>query len=132
MTPDITHDAVLTFAEGLPGFETSRRFVLIQSPTLAPFRLVQALEEHGPSFIALDPHRLDPDYRVALERADLARLQASPDQPLLWLAIVSAPVDAPATVNLRAPLVINPASMRAIQVVPSTPIYRVDHPLPVE
>jgi flagellar assembly factor FliW len=132
MTPDITHDAVLTFAEGLPGFEASRRFVLVQSPTLAPFRLVQSLEEHGPSFIAIDPHGLDPEYRVSLERADLARLQASAGQPLLWLAIVSAPTDGPATVNLRAPLVINPASMRAIQVVPSTAAYRVDHPLPVE
>ena len=50
-------------------------------------------------------------------------------QPLLWLALVSAHEHAPATVNLRAPIVINPASMRGIQIVPAESPYRLDHPL---
>jgi flagellar assembly factor FliW len=131
MTPDITSDAVLTFAEGLPGFEACRQFVLIESAALMPFRLVQGLAGDGPSFVGIDPHQIDPSYSVKLEPTDFARLGAAADEPLLWLAIVSAPSDEPATANLRAPLVINPRSMRGIQLVPPDSAYRVDHPLPV-
>lgn len=131
MTSDITHDAVLTFAEGLPGFETCRQFVLIESPTLMPFRLVQGLAGNGPSFVGIDPHQIDPSYAVTLESTDLARLGATAGEPLLWLAIISAPSDEPATANLRAPLVINPRSMQGIQLVPPDSAYAVDHPLPV-
>jgi flagellar assembly factor FliW len=34
-----------------------------------------------------------------------------------------------ATANLRAPLVINPASMRGIQLISLDSPYRIDHPL---
>ncbi len=131
MTPDITHDAVLTFAVGLPGFEACRQFVLIESPALMPFRLVQGLAGDGPSFVGIDPHQIDPAYTVALQSTDLARLGATASETLLWLAIVSAPSDEPVTANLRAPLVINPRSMRGIQLVPSDSPYGVDHPLTV-
>ena len=38
--------------------------------------------------------------------------------PLLWLAIVSV-TDTGATANLRAPIVINPQSMRGLQLLPA-------------
>ena len=48
---------------------------------------------------------------------------------LLFLCIVTVHDDGRATVNLRAPLVINPASMRGIQFVTPESPYRIDHPL---
>jgi flagellar assembly factor FliW len=123
-----TTEPLITFVDGLPGFETCRQFVLIESPSLAPFRLVQGLDLNGPSFIAIDPRLVVPDYAVELEGSDRARLEAQTGEPLVWLAIVSAQDQTP-TANLRAPLVINPASMRAIQVIPAESRYAVNHPL---
>ena len=46
---------VVTFPDGLPGFEGCHRFVLLSAEALAPFRCLQALDPPGPSFLAVDP-----------------------------------------------------------------------------
>jgi len=126
----LSPSGVVTFADGLPGFEGARQFVLVTSATIEPFTIIQGTDEGGPSFVAIDPHRVAPGFRPALEAADRARLGEPGDGPLLWLALVTARPRTDATVNLRAPLVINPASMRGIQVVPAESPYTIDHPLP--
>jgi flagellar assembly factor FliW len=122
-------DGVITFTEGLPGFEACRQFVLVASPSLTPFKLLQGVGDGAPSFVAIDPQLVDRNYVTPLERADLARLAANSDRPLLWLALVTAHDDGAATVNLRAPLVINPGSMLGIQLIAADSPYRIDHPL---
>jgi len=122
-------DGVITFTEGLPGFETCRQFVLVASPSLTPFKLLQGVGAGAPSFVAIDPQLVDRNYTTPLERADLARLDANAERPLLWLALVTARDDGAATVNLRAPLVINPGSMLGIQLIAADSAYRIDHPL---
>ena len=86
----------------------------------------------GPSFVAVDPRLVDRSFSTTLDRSDLARLSAQDREPLLWLAIVAAREDGTATANLRAPVVINPGTMRGIQVIAVDSPYRIDHPLPVE
>ncbi len=129
-TPETPAD-VVTFADGLPGFEEAREFVLVASPDLDPFTVVRGIGDGAPAFVAIDPRRLDDAFETTLPPSDRVRLQARPDTPLLWLALVSVRADAPATVNLRAPLVINPQAMTGIQLVAADSRYRVDHPLAV-
>ena len=123
-------DGIVTFADGLPGFEEARQFVILGSEDLAPFTLVQGVGDGAPAFVAIEPRWVDSQYAEALAPSDMARLGAQPGQPLLWLALVSAHEDGPATVNLRAPLVINPAPMIGIQLVNADRPYPLDHPLP--
>lgn len=118
----------ILFADGLPGFEGSHRFVLIASPTLEPFTMVKGLDDRGPAFLAIDPREVAPEYDAALDAMDRARLSVDAAQPLVWLAVVSPKPDGSATVNLRAPIVINPSSMRGLQLVRDDARYRLDHP----
>lgn len=118
MTPDLVH-----FPEGLPGFEDCRRYAVVTSPSLDPFCSLLGQGPGAPAFIAIDPRRVVPDFSCALESTDRARLQLAADEttesaPLLWLAVVTAG-DAGATVNLRAPIVINPQAMRGVQLLPA-------------
>ena len=122
-------DGVVTFADGLPGFESSRRYVLVVSPELEPFTLIQGIDTDGPSFVAIDPRRIEDGYPVALTRMDLMRLGAERSQPLLWLSIVADRGDGTATANLRAPIVINPATMRGIQLIAVESRFQIDPPL---
>ncbi len=124
-------DGVIAFSDGVPGFEACREFVLVAAPALEPFRLVQGVGDRGPSFVTIDPRRVDAGYPAHLDAADLARLSARDGQPLLWLAIVASGPDGEATANLRAPLVINPTAMRGIQLITADSPYRVDHRLQV-
>src|SRR5262245_34128992 len=98
---------VITFAHGLPGFERCRRFVLVASPELAPFVCLKGLDDAEPSFLAIDPRRVDPSYALPLTAADCRRLEAGDAEPMLWLSLVRVDGDA-ATVNLQAPVVVNP------------------------
>jgi flagellar assembly factor FliW len=130
-TDTAEHQGIVRFAEGLPGFEQSREFVLVTSGDLDPFRIVQGVGTGAPAFIAVDPRWVEPAFAARLGEADYARLGAASDDALLWLALVSAHADGPATVNLRAPLVINPETMAGIQLMSAESAHRIDHPLPV-
>ena len=119
---------VVTFVGGLPGFETCRRFVLVAAPALDPFTCVHGVDQPAPSFLAIDPRKVVEGYECSIAPADRARLEARPDQPLVWLALVTLGSDR-ATVNLRAPLVISPVTMRGVQVVAADAHHALDHPL---
>lgn len=124
-------DGVVTFAEGLPGFEDQHQFMLVASPDMQPFTVMQGIDDCGPSFVAIDPRAVDHGFQATLDRADLARLSAGDRDTLLWLAIIAPQADGSATANLRAPVVINPGTMRGIQVIAVDSPYRTDHPLPL-
>jgi flagellar assembly factor FliW len=112
--PDVR---AIEFADGLPGFEDCRRFVLMASTELDPFVCLQGLGPDAPAFLAVDPRRVIGDYHCDLAPGDRKRLESGADEPLVWLALVSPDADARgASVNLRAPIVINPDSMRGLQV----------------
>jgi len=118
MSPDAVH-----FPEGLPGFEACRHFVVVTAPSFEPFCSLQGQGAGAPAFVAIDPRRVVPDFDCTLDPSDQARLHLSAGDgrdsaSLLWLAIVTAG-DTGATVNLRAPIVINPQTMRGVQLVPA-------------
>ena len=129
---DVDARDIVAFPDGLPGFERCRRFVVIASPETAPLQLVQSVDGQPATFLAIDPRLVLPAYRGALTPADLSRLGANADTPLVWLALVALDDAGEATVNLRAPVVINPGPMVGFQVVPIISVYPLSYPLTVE
>lgn len=129
---DVDPRDVVAFPDGLPGFERCRRFVVLSSPATAPLQVVQAVDGTPATFLAIDPRVVLESYRCLLTPADLSRLGASAETPLVWLALVAVDEAGQANVNLRAPIVINPARMVGFQVVPSNSVYPLRYPLAVE
>jgi flagellar assembly factor FliW len=122
--------SVIHFADGLPGFEQTRRFVLLSSPELSPLHLLHHVDGPPASFLAVDPRVVLPAYRAVLGAADRARLGAADERALLWLALVTMAEQGP-SVNLRAPIVVNPERMVGFQVLPHNSLYPLRHPLAV-
>jgi flagellar assembly factor FliW len=120
---------VIRFAHGLPGFESCRGFVLMAADALGPIQCLKAVEGPAASFLVVDPRRVLPEYRCALSDVDRARLgvDEKDDETLLWLALLTIELDGTITVNLRAPIVINPARMVGHQVVPYQCVYPIRH-----
>jgi flagellar assembly factor FliW len=123
---------VLDFPDGLPGFEQCHRFVVLSSMTTAPLQLLHAVDGPPATFLAIDPRLVLPKYRSVLSPADLHRLGATEKTLLLWLALVVLDENGTATANLRAPVVINPASMVGFQLLPSNSLYPLRYPLTVD
>jgi len=133
--PDLTgrgasRQDVITFAKGLPGFEACRGFVLGATDNSA-LHCLSSIDGPEASFLAVDPRRVLPGYRCQLTEADRFQLGAAEgsDDGLLWLALLMAEPNGEVTVNLRAPVVINPERMVGQQVIPYQSIYPLRHVL---
>jgi flagellar assembly factor FliW len=120
---------VVAFPDGLPGFESCRRFVVMSLSDAPPFQCLQGLDAPRPAFLTIDPTLVLRRYRLLLSPADRLRLDAREDDALLWMAVVTYGADETATVNLRAPLVINPRLMIGFQLMPHQSLYPLRHPL---
>ena len=121
-TFEVAADEIITFPAGLPGFEECRRFVVLSSRDLDPFKCLQSVEGPSASFLAVDPRKAFPDYRCLLSEVDRVRLGEPDDASLVWLAVVTV-LDDQTLVNLRAPVVVNPTRMLGYQLMPSNSLY---------
>ena len=119
---------VVRFANGIPGFEACRGFVLASGP-VAGLQYLTSVEGPSSSFLVVDPRKVQAGYRCQLSEADRHALSATEDDTLLWLALVSVEADGSVVVNLRAPIVINPAQMLGQQVIPYESLYPLRHVL---
>jgi flagellar assembly factor FliW len=120
---------VVEFPEGIPGFESCRRWILVESEELTPLRCLLAVDGPEPSFLTVDPRLVMPDYAGELGPAAQAKLGAQPGDALLWLGIVTLTDDRKATVNLKAPIVINTSRMLGCQVILDGAMHPVDAPI---
>jgi flagellar assembly factor FliW len=126
---EITVSETVTFPNGIPGFESCRSWVVLAAEGQTPLRRLHAVDGVEASFLALDPRQVLDGYRCELSDADLVRIGADKTSPLLWLALVSIEPSGAVSVNLRAPIVINPKTMMGQQVLPHDCLYPLRHVL---
>ena len=126
---EITVSEAVTFPDGIPGFETCRSWVVMAAESATPLRRLHAMDGADASFLAIDPRAVLDNYRCELSASDLRRLGAGDNDSLLWLAIVMMEPGGALTVNLRAPIVINPKTMTGQQVLPHNCLYPLRHVL---
>jgi len=120
---DFREEEILDFPDGLPAFETLRRFVLARRDEFAPFMFLISVDSPAVRFICVPVFLLDPDYRFELAVGDEtaagleAGTYAAASGNLLLLAIVTLPNSAPATANLASPVVVDARRRSGVQVI---------------
>ena len=122
---------VLTFPAGLFGFEEEHQFLLLPFDGSAdPLLCFQSIQTPALAFVAMDPFALMPDYAPVLQPNELKDLGVADSQALGYyvLCVVKKPVS-DSTVNLKCPVVINPDTWVARQVILETDAYEMRHPL---
>jgi flagellar assembly factor FliW len=113
--------SVLSFPEGLPGFETARQFVLLRHEEFEPMLLLQNVEDNTLSVPVIPAQFVDSDYKLQVPASD-AELLGFAEPPRLGgdvvclLVLVLAGQGGAPKCNLFAPIVINPANLRAKQI----------------
>jgi flagellar assembly factor FliW len=110
---------LLTFTEPLPGFPRYRDYALVPADAGGNLFWLQSVAPDGPRFLAVSAASFFPDYAPVLPVAacDELELADAAEAGLYCLVTVPDGDVAAATVNLRAPLVINPVTHQARQVV---------------
>lgn len=128
---DYEHDDVLTFPAGLFGFEEEREFLLLPFEGSDEAMLCfQSTQTSALAFVSMNPFALLPEYEPALQDSELEELGVKESGELAFyvLCVVKNPV-ADSTVNLKCPVVINPETRVARQVILDTDSYEMRHPL---
>jgi flagellar assembly factor FliW len=110
---------VLTFAEPIPGFPGHRDYVLVPADASGLLFWLQSVTPAGPRFVAVPAAPFFPDYAPALPSAACTELGLADRSEAALYCLVTVPDGdvASATANLRAPVVVNPATAQARQVV---------------
>lgn len=111
--------AKVLHVDGLPGFDHVRRVAVVEHDTPSPFAWLVSLDDRDLAFVVTDPRLAFPDYAPALEKRHRRAIGQQEDQeqePIELLAIVSLGGDAP-TLNLAAPIVVNPRTRQATQAI---------------
>lgn len=109
---------VLEMIEPLPGFPDHDRFALVRLDDDGVVSALRSLDDSGLRFLVVPPTAFFAGYAPEIDDATAAALEASSAEDLLVLVLVStAETAASATVNLRAPVVVNHRTRKAAQVV---------------
>ena len=113
---------LLDLKGGLIGFPEMCRAVLIPLAGYEPFCWLASIDDEKARFIVVNPQQIFADYEPDLEASE-SELQA--------LAIVKISSDwKKTTVNLRAPIFVNPETRRAAQVILDKSNYGLAEALP--
>lgn len=105
---ELNSEDVLTFNEGLLGFQDLRQFVLLDDPNDDIFVWLQSCELPSIAFPVLEPELFGHKYNATLNRTDLESLKMKPEQVPAFLSIITIPDDpTQMTANIKAPIVIN-------------------------
>jgi flagellar assembly factor FliW len=113
-----SQERTLRFVEPLPGFDGLAEFTLTAIDDRGLLFSLRSVQERGLRFVLTPAGSFFPDYRPELTSvvSDALGAAALADvELLLMLTISSGLVDA--TANMRAPIVVAPATGRAMQVV---------------
>jgi flagellar assembly factor FliW len=121
----------LTLSEPLPGFPGHRDYVLVPAEDGGRLFWLQSVAGDGPRFLAVPASAYFPEYAPRLPDAacDELGLGDVADARLYCLVTVPDGDVASATANLRAPVVVNPATHQARQVVLLDPAHPIRRPL---
>ena len=120
----------LTFTNGMFGLEEERSFLLLPFEGSGGTMLCLQSTATGPlAFVLLDPFSLDGEYSPELSAAELEQFGAEDISKLCFyvLCAVKNPVSA-STVNLKCPVVVDPRTNEARQVILETDRYGMRHP----
>lgn len=120
----------LTFPEGLVGYPEWSRFILEELPDGGPVAMLQSQDVKEISFLVTVPRLVCPSYAFDTPASvrQLLGLSAGQDPAALCMLVVRQD-PLVITANLLGPLLYNPATGLAYQLVLSSSTYSAQHPV---
>ena len=119
---------ILSFPQGLPGFERHREYGLVEVEEEEPFLRLLALDEPALGFVIVNPMLLWPDYNPDIGEEDLQALGITQVEQLAIYCIITLSANpGEVTANLRGPICINTEDMQAKQLILLDERYHTKH-----
>ena len=121
---------VIKMVRPILGLGDLHNFLLFGDDEIEPFLWFQSIESPSISFVLLDVGIVDKDYHAGYCASDFVLLDASSLSDCLefFLVVVGSSIEQ-STVNMKAPILINNKSKKAIQVIVDNDNYGVKTPI---
>lgn len=122
---EVKEEDIYQFPKGLPGFEDGTEYALIPWED-TPFSYLQSVREPGISFLLVSPFMFVTDYSFELGEVDKEELGIE-EQVSVFSMVTTYSDTNKSTMNLLAPVVLNPAKRLGKQVVLHHSSYETRH-----
>jgi flagellar assembly factor FliW len=127
-TLEVDEKKVVNFTQPILGFSDCQRYIIIEGPGEGRIWWLQSCDKPELAFIVMDPLQIMPDYEVRLDASEVEDLRLKTAEEARLLTIVVVPADrSKVRTNLRAPIIFNPKTNLAKQVVLHESDYPVQH-----
>ena len=128
---EIDNDKIIHFENGIMGFEEYKDFTLLYDSEAEKkpfFSCLQCVEEKSLAFPVVNPLNVIKDYNPVVEDALLEPLGELKDEDIVLLVFATIPKNVKdASVNMKAPVIVNAANGKAIQVILEKGDYKIKH-----
>jgi len=128
---EIDENKVLDFPVGIIGFEDLKKFTIIfdvEKEENKSIMWLQSIDEPGFALPVVNPLYVTDNYNPYVEDELLKEIGEFDDESLVILTTVTVPIDIKnLSVNLKAPIIINTATKKGMQVIVENDDYEVKH-----
>jgi len=105
---DVNKEDILNFSEGILGFESLKRFFIVDPGDSTLILWLQSLDDAKIAFPVIEPRIFKPDYVAKLMPIDITSLSLENMSSARVYSIITIPKNVvDMTANLKAPIVIN-------------------------
>ncbi|MEI9998702.1 MAG: flagellar assembly protein FliW [Verrucomicrobiota bacterium] len=124
-TLDTLRNKMIEFRHGLPGFPTSRHFLMAQEPEERPFAWLQSIDEPRVKFAVVDAYAWDGDFTLEVDDDVLEELGSLDplDFAVYFILLIQKRKGGTTTMQAKpnAPLLVNVRNRQARQVIVPSP-----------
>ena len=125
---ECSENDLITFSDGILGFPELKQYLLLSYDDDNTILVLQSAERPEVSFVVLNPLDFCPDYTPSLTPEELGSLGVENCEELSYYVICIVKENyLDNIVNLKCPLVINPDTLKGIQVIMEGTPYRFRH-----
>ena len=128
----ISEEQIISFPNGLLGFENSKEFILLDVPNNPYFKFLQDIHNSYISFLLINPWDFFKDYDVELNDEGLLKIDIESDKDndmAIYCVVTLAQKFKESTSNLLAPIVINLLAKKGRQFILNDSKYTTKHKL---
>lgn len=121
---EANEDQFIHFQSGIPGFNEETKFILLELPGNPVFQILQSITTSGLAFVVTNPYHFYHDYAFEMDinvKESLA-INSKNDVTIYSIVTLRDPFEK-STLNLKAPVIINPATKQGKQFILNQEAY---------
>lgn len=131
-TIEVDVTKIINFNDGIIGFEELKQFMVMNDADTEDAKILwlQSLDDGEVAMPVIDPLIIKTDYNPVVEDELFKNIGEIIDGEMLVLTTLTVPADiSMITTNLKAPIIINPVTMKGCQIIVDNDEYQVRYPI---